>query len=423
MSGSSPEPQPWSVQSAAGYMAAMRRLKAWSGLSYRQLAKRASALGDYLPHSTTAAVLGRDTLPREDVVAAFVRACGCEAETVDAWLAVRKRLLAADPASAGPDAREEVEDGTPSGPRPGSGETTRSLRPPFGRKGAEAAAPPEGRPVERPAADEPTRPLAGSRGRRLLLWGTACAATAGLVLTLVVTVTRSGSDGPPVSRSHSPSTPVAASGPVARWRFGRRTGTSVADSSGHGVLLKLSGRSSRVPAPGGPALKLNGAGYASTERPVIRTDEPFTVTAWVRLDSASDWSTVVSQHGQSYDVFLLNYHKEADRWAFMAPDQAGGAPMSVALSTAPPRLRVWTHLGAVYDGDGGLHLYVGGRLGGSATGPPLRRATGVMDIGRALYQGTEVDRLRGAVGEVSVYARALSAEELRDAATAAPRGG
>jgi hypothetical protein len=196
---------------------------------------------------------------------------------------------------------------------------------------------------------------------------------------------------------------------------------SVADSSGHGFLLKLSGRTSRISAPGGGALKLDGAGYASTGRPVIRTDEPFTIAAWVRLDSASQWGTVVSQHDQSYDVFLLDYHKQADRWAFMVPDQAGGAPVAVALSTAPPRLSKWTHLGAVYDGAGRLRLYVDGRLDGTATCPPLGRATGVMDIGRALYEGTQVDPLRGAVNEVSLYARALSAGELHDAVGAVPR--
>lgn len=474
MSGSSTEPQPWSAQSAADFVEAMRRLKAWSDLSYRQLAKRAAALGDYLPHSTTAAALGRDKLPREDVVAAFVRACGCEAETVDAWLAVRKRLVVADPAWAGPKTPEEAKDGAP----PDSEETTSAVRSPFGWERAGEGTPTEGRPAgrepsrteeaagppatdqrpvrlstdhtplrpgtgetagqhgmdkpgpsttfERRAADQPEpgrrgTPPAGSRRRRPLLRVFAGVATTGLVLTLVVAVARSGSDAPPASGAHSPSSPLSPSGPVARWRFDQRAGTSVADSSGHGFLLKLSGRSSRISAPGGGALKLDGAGYASTGRPVIRTDEPFTVAAWVRLDSASQWGTVVSQHDQSYDVFLLDYHKQADRWAFMVPDQAGGAPVAVALSTAPPRLGKWTHLGAVYDGAGRLRLYVDGRLDGTATCPPLGRATGVMDIGRALYEGTQVDPLRGAVNEVSLYARALSAGELHDAVGAVPR--
>ncbi|MFD0823942.1 helix-turn-helix domain-containing protein, partial [Micromonospora zhanjiangensis] len=60
----------------AGYVIALRALKQWSGLTYRQLQRQAEAVGDALPHSTVAAALGRGTLPRPDLVRALVRACG-----------------------------------------------------------------------------------------------------------------------------------------------------------------------------------------------------------------------------------------------------------------------------------------------------------------------------------------------------------
>ncbi|GAB3901978.1 XRE family transcriptional regulator [Microbispora bryophytorum] len=103
-------PQPDGVTTAAEFVAALGRLRQWSGLTYRQLTAAAKASGDVLPPSTIAGALGRTTLPREEFVAAFVRACGLgEAETVR-WVAHRKRLAAgmarpADPhdAAAGPD--------------------------------------------------------------------------------------------------------------------------------------------------------------------------------------------------------------------------------------------------------------------------------------------------------------------------------
>ncbi|UWP81587.1 hypothetical protein [Dactylosporangium fulvum] len=73
----------------------MAALKQWSGLTYRQLQRRAQQAGDVLPHSTAAAALTRTTLPREDVVAAFVRACGGDESSVARWLATRKRIAAA----------------------------------------------------------------------------------------------------------------------------------------------------------------------------------------------------------------------------------------------------------------------------------------------------------------------------------------
>ncbi|MBE3015134.1 hypothetical protein IL992_39110 [Microbispora sp. NEAU-D428] len=103
-------PQPDGLTSPAEFVAALGRLRQWSGLTYRQLTAAAKASGDVLPSSTIAGALGRTTLPREEFVAAFVRACGLgEAETAR-WVAHRKRLAAgmtlpAEPpdAAAGPD--------------------------------------------------------------------------------------------------------------------------------------------------------------------------------------------------------------------------------------------------------------------------------------------------------------------------------
>jgi hypothetical protein len=382
MSGNLAEPDSQSARTGADFVAAMRRLKAWSDLSYRELGKRAAAAGDVLPHSTIAAALSRDRLPREDVVAAFVRACGCDVETVQTWLAVRRRLAADDPAWSEP--RESGAD-EPAEVPPRTGKATGPER--AGRS-----------------------PAAWFR-RRPVLPAVAAVAVAAVALAIPVAHRLDGS-GRPGTVTHSPSSTGPLSGPVARWRFDERTGTTVADAAGHGFPLRISGSTSRIAAAGGMALKLDGAGYASTARPVVHTDGAFTIAAWARLDSAGDWGTLISQHDVRYDLFLLDYDKDADRWAFMTPDDAGGKPTATALSAAPPRLGTWTHLAAVYDGAGGLGLYVDGRLEGKATAPRIHRATGVMDVGRALYSGSAVDLFRGAVDEVSVYARALSAAEL-----------
>ncbi|MFB9717822.1 XRE family transcriptional regulator [Planobispora longispora] len=80
------------VTDPAEFVAALGTLRRWSGLSYRQLASRAQAAGDVLPPSTMAGALGRAVLPREELVAALVRACGCDEATVAGWIAVRRRL-------------------------------------------------------------------------------------------------------------------------------------------------------------------------------------------------------------------------------------------------------------------------------------------------------------------------------------------
>ncbi|MFK3978886.1 helix-turn-helix domain-containing protein [Micromonospora sp. NPDC050397] len=88
------EVRPESARDVAEFVGLMRQLKERSGYPYRQLEERAGAAGDVLARSTIADVLRRQSLPRPEVLAAFVRACDGP-ETVDAWLAVRDRLASA----------------------------------------------------------------------------------------------------------------------------------------------------------------------------------------------------------------------------------------------------------------------------------------------------------------------------------------
>ncbi|MFI9530458.1 ATP-binding protein [Micromonospora rosaria] len=96
-------PRPEGATTPAEYVAALRALRLWSGLTFRQLAAKASASGDHLAVSTLASVLSRATLPRREVVAGFVRACGMDAPTVAAWVTARDALLARSGHPAEPD--------------------------------------------------------------------------------------------------------------------------------------------------------------------------------------------------------------------------------------------------------------------------------------------------------------------------------
>ncbi|MFG2514088.1 helix-turn-helix domain-containing protein [Streptomyces sp. NPDC048584] len=87
---------------AVAFVAALRLLKAWSGLSYRQLERRAARAGHTLPYSTAATMLGRDRLPREELVAAFVAACGIGPEQAQAWLDARVTIACGGPAPTAP---------------------------------------------------------------------------------------------------------------------------------------------------------------------------------------------------------------------------------------------------------------------------------------------------------------------------------
>ncbi|GAA0827903.1 hypothetical protein GCM10009525_24390 [Streptosporangium amethystogenes subsp. fukuiense] len=70
----------------------MRQLKAWSGSTLRQLERRAQSIGETLPRSTLAAALTYLRLPKEPLVIAFVKACGCSSEDVRDWVEARKTV-------------------------------------------------------------------------------------------------------------------------------------------------------------------------------------------------------------------------------------------------------------------------------------------------------------------------------------------
>ncbi|MET9801256.1 helix-turn-helix domain-containing protein [Streptomyces sp. NPDC006368] len=94
-------PDPRDARDPAGFIAQLHALKDWSGLTYRELSHRAEAVGDVLPRSTVANMLARTTVPREELLTAFVRACGAGPEALESWLTVRKELAVAARAGGG----------------------------------------------------------------------------------------------------------------------------------------------------------------------------------------------------------------------------------------------------------------------------------------------------------------------------------
>lgn len=119
-------PDPKAARTAAEFVVAMRQLRSWSDLSYRQLERKAEAAGDVLPRATISGALSRDDLPREQLLAAFVRACGGDEETVASWLTARRRLsIAASGSESAADS--EATSGATSGAAPVAGPAAASV--------------------------------------------------------------------------------------------------------------------------------------------------------------------------------------------------------------------------------------------------------------------------------------------------------
>ncbi|WP_086667425.1 PA14 domain-containing protein [Lentzea kentuckyensis] len=175
------------------------------------------------------------------------------------------------------------------------------------------------------------------------------------------------------------------------WKLNDGKGVMAKDSSGGGNPLTLS--------PTGATWK-DGAlefrnGSAETYGPVIDTTGDYTVSARVRLDELpGNYTTAVSQDGREREnPFYLQYGQGA--FAFSTP---GGNRARFEIT---PELGRWYELKGERAGNE-IRLSVDGVLVATAAAGPAIASTGALAVGRAKYNGQNVDFWRGAVKDVRV---------------------
>jgi hypothetical protein len=202
-------------------------------------------------------------------------------------------------------------------------------------------------------------------------------------------------------------------GPPAYWAEGR---PGLGRAIGFDGVRACGNTSTTVTAcPNNPGAKV----------PIIRTDQSFTVSAWVKLGSLPDRNmAVLSQNGTHTAGFSLYYKTVSateKRWTFLMNqnDVATTAPnyvarRSISTSDYPAEVGVWTHLVGVYDSvDGTLSLYVNGNEAGETDVidtngfRPAFNATGSLQVGRAWFNDKYLDPLDGVVQDVHVYPGAI----------------
>ncbi|OSP40797.1 protein kinase, partial [Streptomyces sp. 13-12-16] len=213
---------------------------------------------------------------------------------------------------------------------------------------------------------------------------------------------------PPSSPSSSPSAAPRPVRPVGHWPLDETSGTVARDTAGG-----HDGTASGVTwVPGGGGAVFDGqGGQIMTGGPVVETGEgrSFTIAAWVRLSAApGGWATAVSQDAGDASAFYLQYAVDENRWALSRPGLR-------AAGRSEPAVNVWTHLAGVCDGRARtLRLYVDGVQEAETEDTNPMSATGPLIIGRASYGGRAVDFFPGAVRDVRVFDRALTAARIED---------
>ncbi|MEU3164047.1 DNRLRE domain-containing protein [Streptosporangium sp. NPDC006930] len=219
-----------------------------------------------------------------------------------------------------------------------------------------------------------------------------------------------GADNVPAGTQASIAVPAdkLADGWQVRWRA--RAVSSTATS----IWSSWQSFTISVPQPGEEPL-------AQTAGPVIRTDQSFTVAAWVRWNDANGTYTILEQKGTHTAPFRLGNDPEKGLVFTLASSDTASALHEGVMSGVKPVPNEWFHLAAVYDQTAStVKLYLNGNtiglpeaeegddvdvIGTVPISFPSWNSTGPLTLGTSMI---------GTLDEVWVYNRVLSDSEINE---------
>jgi hypothetical protein len=221
-----------------------------------------------------------------------------------------------------------------------------------------------------------------------------------------ISATSPGSANAPSSFSTT-STP----GLVAAYSFNEGAGTTLSDASGAGNHGAVNGATWTTAGKFGGALTFDGVSdwVTISDAASLHLTTGMTLEAWVKpTTSLSGWRTI-----------LYKEHPAGLSWSLYASDSAAPPAVYAATPSNPwshitgsslLTLNEWTHVAGTYDGTT-LRLYVNGVLVRSGTvGGPMPVSNAVLRIGGHSGSG---QFFKGAIDEIRIYNRALTAAEVR----------
>ena len=216
---------------------------------------------------------------------------------------------------------------------------------------------------------------------------------------------------------------LASVGPIAIWDFDKAVASAegvvrrVPDATGNG--FDAAGTTMRVVAEGrrGKAGQFTGDGYLSVNEPGLFNLQSVTLGLWVKPE------TVQGRHGligKRFEAAAAPYiisiwdgalefegNDENDKWSF---NFRTGSCMKAGE---------WQHIAAVVEEGKGVTLYVNGQVVGQTTNKLKHTMNGEpLIIGREAWCGRNLESgppafYKGLMSEVKVWARALTADEVK----------
>lgn len=153
------------------------------------------------------------------------------------------------------------------------------------------------------------------------------------------------------------------------------------------------------------ALRFNGGHVDAGNPAAYQISDSISVAAWINPTQLNDWAAIVTKwddFGSGGYYLGINPDGNIIRWNLDMPTPLDGN--SVSINT-------WTHIASTYDGDS-VKIYQDGQL---VVGAPYNSP--ITNNSASLFLGTQFNipnsfQFFGAMDDVLVYNRALSAEEI-----------
>jgi hypothetical protein len=207
--------------------------------------------------------------------------------------------------------------------------------------------------------------------------------------------------------------PVAAPGGlVAHWKFDEPAGARAVDSSGHELHGTLVNGPVRTTCILGSALQLDGATQfvSVPHTAALKPDRQITLSAWV-LPARLGGARVIYRKEDGDQRHLLAFHENGALLAFGLNLQGRYAELSATVPVQRLFDESWHLATATYDGAAKRVYWDGVEIGVEpASGPIATEGAAPAYIGS--FAG-KWEFFEGCIADVRVYARALSAGEVR----------
>ncbi|MEU9344127.1 LamG-like jellyroll fold domain-containing protein [Streptomyces sp. NPDC048278] len=176
-------------------------------------------------------------------------------------------------------------------------------------------------------------------------------------------------------------------------------------------------------------------GFLESDHTAVNTLADYTVSAWVKLDSAAGPATAICEGTSQHQAFYIGYDRGNQGWMFQTTttnDDNSDFPTAEGDANTGA-IGTWTHLLVTYtapaDGDdstGVMSIYQNGTLMGTATNlTPQYDSSMPLTIGGCINDPTATspyNAFPGSVSDVQVYPYAMTASDADASSVIVPSG-